>query len=558
MALDLGSARPQGWSQPGRTTREIATGGWRTRRPVYVEATAPCRPACPAGEPIARWIERVRRGDLAEAWRLLREENPLPAVTGRVCGHPCEAACNRRAHDGAVSINALERFVGDWGLEHGRVLRAAVTRPERVAVVGGGPAGLACAYHLARRGYGVTLHEREARLGGLLRSGIPEYRLPRTVLDRELELVIGVGIEVVTGQGLGDDLTWEALADYDAVFVATGAPLPLPLGVPGADARGVGDGLAFLRDVNAGRHRLVGGRLVVVGGGSTAIDVARSARRLGGVTVTVVALERRDAMPALPEEVEQALAEGIHLVNGVGVAGFVDAGGVVTGVVVAGARIERAPDGTIRPVLDGGARRIVPADQVLLAIGQRPELAPLTALETAGHLVAVDGDGATSTPGVFAGGDLASPRRTVAHAVGSGTRAARAIHARLADDPDDATAAPAAGTEARAYVVAPDRVDRSVFPAARRAVRWDRLPHERVQAFIEVVGGLTERAALAEAERCFSCGRCVTCDRCLAACPDMAITRTDGAYRVALEHCKGCGLCVAECPRGALEMADER
>ena len=190
MTLDLGRAMPLAWSEPGRTTLEIKTGAWRSRRPVYIEAEAPCRQACPAGEPIARWIERARDGDYASAWSLIREDNPFPAVTGRICGHPCEAACNRAAYDGAVAINALERFVGDWGLDHGVVEPPAAPRPGRVAVVGGGPAGLACAHRLARSSHAVTIFEAEPRLGGLLRHGIPEYRLPRAVVEGEIELIL--------------------------------------------------------------------------------------------------------------------------------------------------------------------------------------------------------------------------------------------------------------------------------------------------------------------------------------------------------------------------------
>ncbi len=326
MSADLGAARPLGWSEPGRTTLEIKTGGWRTRRPAYVEATAPCRAACPAGEPIARWIERARLGDHGGAWALIREENPFPAITGRVCAHPCESACNRGQYDGAVAINGLERFIGDWGLEHGMPARSPITRAECVAVVGSGPAGLACTYHLARLGYRVHLFEAEDELGGLLRYGIPEYRLPRAVLTREVELAIAPEVEVFTGRRLGADLSWSTLAAYDAAFLATGATLPVRLRVPGEEARGIGHGLTFLRQVNAGAVPSLGRKLVVVGGGSTAMDVARSARRLGVPSVTVLALEARDDMPAQPEEVAEALSEGVEIVNGVGVFSFLERG----------------------------------------------------------------------------------------------------------------------------------------------------------------------------------------------------------------------------------------
>jgi NADPH-dependent glutamate synthase beta subunit-like oxidoreductase len=554
------SAHPLNWSEPGRTTLEIKTGGWRTRRPVYIEATAPCRAACPAGEPVAHWIERARRDDWAGAWRLIREENPFPAVTGRVCAHPCESSCNRTEYDGAVAINSLERFVGDWGLTHGPAFRPEPTRPERVAIVGGGPAGLACAHRLARFGYRVDLFEAQDRLGGLLRYGIPEYRLPRAVLDREIELALGPGIEVQVGRRLGADLTWVELAGHDAVFLATGAALPLDSGFRGARIPGVEQGVAFLHRLNAGGTLSSGQRLVVVGGGSTAMDVARSARRLAVPSVIVLALEAREDMPAQAEEVAQALAEGVEIRNGLGVMELVEDGGRVAGVVARAASLERAPDGAIRPRFKSEPPVVIPADGVLLAIGQRADLSVLApGIRADRGLVIADADGVTSRARVFAGGDLASARRTVTHAIGAGTRAARRIHGVLSGTGPMRAPPAHAGAEARPdHVVGFAEITPARFPPRPRAERATRPTPRRVESFAEVVDGLEPSAARAEAGRCFTCGRCVGCDICFLACPDMAIARMDEGYRVSLEHCKGCGLCVAECPRGALEMASER
>lgn len=549
------------WSEPGRTTLELKTGGWRTSRPVYVEATPPCRAACPAGEPVSLWIEQARAGNLARAWALIREENPFPAVTGRVCAHPCEAACNRGRLDGAVAINALEQFVGDWGLRHGVPVPTAVSRRERIAIVGGGPAGLACAYHLARLGHAATIFEADARLGGVLRQGIPEYRLPRAVLDHEIDLALSPAIEVRTGRRLGRDLTWQTLRDFDAVFLATGAGLAGRLPVPGADARRVGSGLAFLRDVNAGAEPAIGPRVVVIGGGSTAMDVARTARRLGACAVTVLALEAREAMPAGRDEVAQALAEGVEIRNGVGVRAFRASAGTLTAVVVAPARLDRAADGTIEPIFAAeGADVSIEADTALLAVGQEADLDPMpSAVETERGIVVAGGGGQTSMDGVFAGGDLTSRRRTVVEAIGAGTRAARAIHAQLSARSPGPFSAPRAWAAPRPeHVVAFDEIAAHAFARTRPAARGERLPERRLLSFAEVVTGLGERAALREAARCFTCGRCVACDVCLAVCPDMAIARQDGGYRVSADHCKGCGLCVRECPRGALTMVAER
>jgi NADPH-dependent glutamate synthase beta subunit-like oxidoreductase len=552
MTPGLGPAAPLAWSQPGRTTRELHTGGWRTRRPLWIEATAPCRHACPAGEPIAHWIERARAGDWAGAWALIRTANPFPAVTGRVCAHPCEAACNRGGWDAAVAINALERAVGDWGLAHGQVTPASPTRSERVAVVGGGPAGLACAYHLARLGYRPTVFEARPSLGGLLRYGIPAYRLPRAVVEREIALIVGLGIRVETGRRLGLDLPWSEVAAHDAVFLAPGAARALDLAVPGAALDRIGEALSFLEAVNEGPPPALGPRLVVVGGGSTAMDVARSARRLGVASVTVLALESRETMPADAEEVAQALAEGVEIVNEVGVRRFEGSSGAVAGVVTGPARLERASDGRITPAFVTADTVVVPTDAVLLAIGQRPDLADLPPA-----LIGPDGMLAGQpVHDVLAGGDAASSQRTVAHAIGAGTRAALAIHARLAGH----AGLDGAGSVGRRpdHVVRVSEIAGHAFARAPRATRPERRPDARLTSFVEVVEGLPEPAARAEAARCFACGHCVGCDVCLAVCPDMAVARLEDGYTVSTEHCKGCGLCARECPRGALHMVDER
>ncbi len=582
MASDLGSARPLVWSE--RSTLEIKTGGWRWSRPQYVEQTAPCRAACPAGEPVAAWIAEVRAGDHRRAWELIRRENPFPGVMGRVCAHPCEAACHRGAWDGAVTINALEQFVGEWGLAHGRVEPPLATRAETVAVVGGGPAGLSCAYHLARLGYRVTIYEGMPALGGLLRYGIPEYRLPRGVLNREIELILELGIEVRTGTVLGRTLPWEALGSHHAVFLATGAWVPYRLNVPGESASGVHDGLWFLGEINSGRPVALGSRVVVVGGGSTAMDVARTARRQGARSVTVVALESREAMPALREEVAQALGEGIEIRHQVGIAAVREQGGSVTGLLARSAALERDESGRVHPILFPGTDFSLDADTVFLAVGQTPDLSLLPpGLRAEGPCVAVGDDGSTRMTRIFAGGDLTPIPRSVTHAIGSGKRAAIAIDLFLRDGarerpPTPSARVPASGSRGPALTMGaylgesfPPRVEPrpqrvvefseinlDYFPRARRAERRERSPEERVNSFAPVVEGLGESEARSGACRCFSCGQCVYCDNCLIFCPDMAIRRVNGGYEVMTEHCKGCGVCVYECPRGALVLESER
>ena len=559
MIGDLGPARPLGWSEPGRTTLEIKTGAWRTRRPVYVEAMPPCRAACPAGESIARWIERARLGDYVGAWTLIRQENPFPAIMGRVCAHPCESACNRGQHDGAVAINALERFVGDWGLDHGAPADFEITQSERVAVVGGGPAGLSCTYHLARLGYRVHLYEAQPELGGVLRYGIPEYRLPRAVLAREIDLAIGSSVKILTRRRLGENLSWNSLRSYGAVFVAIGATVPLPLRVPGEEMRGIGDGLSFLHLVNSGTAPTLGERLVVVGGGSTAMDVARSARRLGVGSVTVLALEARGEMPALPEEVTQALAEGVEIMNGFGVSAFVGTAEGVRGVMACPAQLTRDESGAVRPRFEAGRSFTLEARSVLLAIGQRPDLSVLPdRIQGDRGLIVVDAGGATPSGNVFAGGDAASTERTVTHAIAAGARAARGIHARLSGREVPRERAHRFTVDMPAHVVSFKEINRAHFKSARRAGRQERPAGQRLRSFVETVGVLGEATARAEMARCFTCGHCTLCDTCFLVCPDMAIHHKDGGYRIAAEHCKGCALCVEECPRGALQMVSER
>jgi NADPH-dependent glutamate synthase beta subunit-like oxidoreductase len=316
----------------------------------------------------------------------------------------------------------------------------------------------------------------------------------------------------------------------------------------------------MLRSVNGGERPALGARVVVIGGGSTAMDVARTARRLGVGSVTVVALEARDAMPADADELVQALEEGIDIRNTSGVRAFRDRDGVLTGVVIAPARLDRRPDGAITAVFDGGPDEVIAADSAVLAIGQRPDVSALgPALEVVSGVLDVSASGATSISRVYAGGDVASRQRTVAHAIGAGTRAARAIHAAIA------TVATADTPAMRPWVVpcidhivAPTEVGFHAFLPSPRTERARRPASTRVSSFDEVVGPLDQGQARSETERCFTCGRCVGCDTCMAVCPDMAITRVAGAYHIAGSHCKGCGLCAHECPRGALHMVSER
>ena len=561
------------------STLVTRTGSWKYIRPAYHDRVAPCNQGCPVGIDIEGYMNLLREDRIAEARELLLAENPMPAVTGRVCHHPCESACNRRLFDEAVSIHAVERMLGDLDLEGPPGVAPAPARKERVAVAGSGPAGLACAYHLARFGYHVTVFEAADRPGGMLRLGIPEYRLPRAILDRDIERIVAQGVEIHCGTRVGVEPNWQRLlAEFDAVFVASGAHTSHALGVAGENAKGVRPGLEFLGEVNDGGRPDVGRRVVVVGGGNTAMDCARSALRLGA-TVTVLYRRTREEMPAIEEEVEEAQREGALIRFLVAPVEFRVAAGRVCAVECEWMKLgEPDSSGRRRPV-PTGERFTIPADTVLTAIGEAPDLDHLpddVAREASG--VHVDALGESSRAALFAGGDVTDAARTVADALGAGKRAAIGIDRHLraimrerlgAEDPD---ALRFGGGNLSAVrwlgrdpinrvapvneVVAFEDLNLNHFAAVPR--RFDTHVASARGGFGEVNQGLTDRQAMEEARRCLNCGVCTQCDVCLIFCPDAAITRNgNGAYAIALDYCKGCGVCAAECPRGAIVMTRE-
>jgi len=512
------------------TTEAIRTGTWRAALPAYAKRPSPCHQACPVEGDIARWMQQARSGDWHDAWTTLTEHNPFPAVAGHVCHHPCETACNRAGLDGALAICALERHIGLRALEEGWRHPQAAQGGHRVAVVGGGPSGLAAAYFLRRRGHAVTLFEAQETLGGLLRHGIPPYRLPRAVLEGEIERILALGIEVRTGFALEtEEQLMRLRMDYDAVYLAIGAGVPKRLPQLDYGEPWVMDGAAWLARSNAGAPPALGARVAVIGGGSAAMDVARSARRAGH-EVTVLALESETRMPAQCEEVAEAIVEGVDILNC---------------AMLRAARRE-GPGVKLECVLvdfDGGRIDVRPgtefrfeADAVITAIGQDPRLAALGSLAAGEALLPADTRGATTSEGVYAGGDAASLQRFVTHAIGMGKRAALEIDRWL-----------------RGEAQAPADLRPHVPYGAISAWHHARAP--RASGGREAARSVEQ--ALAEAARCFSCGQCTLCDNCLLACPDMAVTRANGGYAIDGDYCKGCGLCVAECPTGAIAMAEE-
>ncbi|HSN64217.1 MAG: NAD(P)-binding protein [Azonexus sp.] len=521
------------------------TGSWRTTRPVYVDRLPPCNATCPAGENIQGWLFHAESGDYENAWRSLTANNPLPAIMGRVCYHPCEGACNRQNIDAAVGINSVERFLGDEAIRRGWQFDApAPSTGKRVLVVGAGPAGLSAAYHLRRLGHQVAIFEAAEQAGGMMRYGIPKYRLPRDVLDAEIRRLVDYGIELRLETKVSDLRQVMAEQGFDACFLGVGAHLAKRAYIPAGDANKVLDAVSVLHDMEEETAPMLGRRVVVYGGGNTAMDVARTAKRLGAEEAIIVYRRTRDKMPAHDFEVEEALQEGISIkwLSTIKEAGEADI--MVEKMVL---------DENGLPQPTGEFERIE-ADSVVLALGQDADLSLLEnvpGLVVDHGLIQVDAGMMTGHPGIFAGGDMAGSERTVTVAIGHGKKAARAIDAWLRGE---------------RYVAPPkhelatfERMNPWYYSDAPKTVRPVLDIIRRQSTFEEVLGGLDEHNALFEARRCMSCGNCFECDNCYGVCPDNAVIKLGPGKRFAFnyDYCKGCGMCAAECPCGAIKVVPE-
>ncbi len=535
------------------STRKILTGSWRHVRPVYRNKTSPCEVGCPAGEKIPVYFDLVRQRKYEEAWHKILEDNPLPGVTGRVCYHPCEGQCNRGEYDEPVAVHSIERFVADRNLRNKRLPEITESpKSEKVAVIGSGPAGLSCAYQLARKGYRAVIYEADHEPGGMLRYGIPDYRLPRNILDKEIGDIGSLGVEINVDSRIGGNVAWSELEKYDAVFVAVGAVRSRKIDVPGEELKGVYTGVDFLRELSTGTVPRIGRSVLVVGGGNTAIDAARSALRLGK-RATILYRRTRAEMPAVPEEIEEAEKEGVRfefLVAPVRITG--DKGRVSKIELIRMKLGDPDESGRRKPVPIKGSEFSMHADTVISAIGEEPDLSflPYSFLKKGVRLF-VDDDYSTGVPGIFAGGDAATnPNGTVVNAIRAGKQAAVSI--------DEFLGWRTKSNGLSHDVVRPKDVNTFYFPHEKRA-KIPRITVEKSKAtFTEVNRTLTEANALAEAERCFTCGTCLHCDVCMTFCPDVAISKDEsGEYTIDYDHCKGCGICVNECPREAMELVPE-
>ncbi len=518
------------------------TGSWRYSRPVHEEKMPPCNNACPAGNNIQGFIRLVRDEKLLDAWRLIKETSPLPGVCGRVCPHPCEQECNRGEYDEAMSIHTLERLVADYAFKE-KVSEKLGVSPgkERVAIVGSGPAGLSCAYFLAEDGYQVTVFESLPAIGGMLRVGIPEYRLPREILDKEIADIEALGVSFKTSTRI-DNV--KELRDYDAVFIATGAHSSRALEVPGEDIAGVISGTEFLRELNLDGDVQIGKSVVVIGGGNTAIDAARSALRLGAKSI-IVYRRTREEMPAIEEEIEAASKEGIEIVYLAAPTKVIARDGKVKEVEFTRMRLgEPDETGRKRPIPIEGSTFTMQVETVIAAIGETPDLSLLPegmALAETG--VKVDG------MQIFSGGDAVTGAGRVVDAIASGKRAARAIDKCLRGKEVE---------EEPVKELAPlEDINTAYFPR-QSVVRMPELSGgERTSSFSEINPGISVEEGIKEATRCFSCGVCKECDNCLYFCPDICVAVIDGSYEFDYDYCKGCGICSHECPTGLIRMAME-
>jgi 2-oxoacid:acceptor oxidoreductase delta subunit (pyruvate/2-ketoisovalerate family) len=536
------------------------TGTWRDERPVYVDRQPPCNAACPAGEQIQGWLYDAEDGSYERAWRHLVLDNPLPAVLGRVCYHPCEKQCNRAHLDDAVGINSVEQFLGDEAIRQGWQLPApAPDTGLSVLVVGAGPAGLSAAYQLRLLGHRVVVRDSSDAIGGMMRSGIPTFRLPRDVLDSEVARILELGVDVQLGHRC-TDLNAELAEGFDAAFLALGAQLSRRTYIPAGQSSHLLDALTLLNDVAHGERPQLGRRVAIYGGGNTAMDAARTARRLGADDAVVVYRRTRAQMPADEIEINQAIVEGVQ-VRWLSTISAIDSSQV---------RLERMrldPSGVPQPT---GVFEELDADTVILALGQQVDHSMVDGLPdivVADGVIEVDQQMMTGHPGVFAGGDMVSEVRSVAESVGQGKRAASAIDRWLhgvAAATSGQTAAAAAGGPVPVAAASFDLLNPWYYSDAPVTMREELNASRRTADFGEVVQGLDADTALFEARRCLSCGNCFGCDNCYGMCPDNAIHKTPGApgqpdvYSIDYDYCKGCGICVSECPSGAIQMVPEQ
>ncbi|OUD11733.1 NAD(P)-binding protein [Thioflexithrix psekupsensis] len=528
------------------TQHDQGTGPFRTRHPVYVDLLPPCNHACPAGENIQGWLTHIQARRFHQAWQVLVADNPMPAIHGRVCYHPCESNCNRTHIDEAVSIHAVERFLGDMALrERWAVEWQAVPSGKRVLVIGAGPSGLSAAYHLTRLGHQVEIYEAGPLAGGMMHFGIPAYRLPRDVIAQEVQRILNMGIRLTCQRKVEDVLAEKTAGQFDAVFVAIGAHISKKVDIPARDAGHILDAVSFLKGVETGKAPTLGRRVAIYGGGNTAMDAARTAKRLGAEEALIIYRRDREHMTAHHFEADEAIEEGVKI-NWLRTIKTIEGNTMVVEVM----RIDE--NGYPQPT---GELETLEADSLILALGQETDVSLLQRVEgiqfKSDGTVLVDERMMTGHEGIFAGGDMVPSERTVTVAVGHGKKAAKHIDAWLRGTTYQKPPAH--------DLVSYERLHVWFRTEAKQRIQPHLESYYRTAGFAEVVGGLNLSEALYEARRCLSCGNCFECDGCYGACPEDAIVKLGSGlrYRYDYDRCTGCAVCYEQCPCHAIEMVAE-
>lgn len=521
------------------------TGPVRTRRPKYVDFFPPCNNACPAGENIQAWLALAQEGNYRDAWQKLTEDNPMAAIHGRVCYHPCESACNRAELDSAVSIHAVERFLGDLAIESGwQFAKPKSASGNNVLVIGAGPSGLSAAYHLARLGHSVSIYEAGPVAGGMMNFGIPAYRLPRNILQAEIKRIENLGVEIRLNHKVTDVVGEKRAGAFDAVFIAIGAHIGKKTSIPAREAGKILDAVSFLKDVELGTAPKIGRRVAIYGGGNTAMDAARTAKRLGADEALIIYRRDREHMPAHDFEADEALSEGIkiHWLR------------TIKNIDSTSMTVEKMNIVDGKPVPTGEFETLE-ADSLILALGQDTETEFLKGIDgiefEADGTVVVNSQMMTGHEGIFAGGDMVPSERTVTIATGHGKKAARNIDAWLSgtafEKSPNNPLIPIEKLHVWYRTDAPKRPQTHLAPEAAAAT------------FDEIVAGYSGEEAQYEAQRCLSCGNCFECDGCFGACPEGAIIKLGKGKRYKFNYklCTGCAVCFEQCPCHAIDMVAE-